>query len=283
MLELGILLGLGAALCWGLSDLFAKVAVTREKNFLPAHITGFCGIIILMVYNFLFPPANFPPLTIVYGLLPVGFLMSLGWWLFYHSLQKGLVSIQSAIGASYGLPAFLLGIPLLNEYPSILQMAGALLAMVSTFFLSLASLNIKKMKFDSNAMLALIASLCWGIALVLLAPFAKAYPPQIAVFSHVLFSFIFVTIFVLISGKQLFPKNRKNFIPAILASVDSIGLIFYYSAAAFFYTTLLAPVSSIYPIFTLAFAGYFLREKLKNYQFVSIIAILIGIIMISYP
>ena len=281
MISEGIFLGLAAALCWGISDIFAKIASTREENFVPIHIAGFFGLANMLIINLLFPPAGFPLFTIIYSMMPVGFFMALGWWLFYLSLQKGKISIQSAIGASYGLMVLAGGILFLGETPTLQQIFGGLAIIVSVFFLSLQKLGIRNIVFDNNALKALGAMLCWGIAFILLVPFAKSYPPQIAVLSHTFYTFVFVMIFILVSKKKLLPSKKRSLIPAILASVDSIGLFVYYSAAATFFTSLLAPVSSIYPVFTYALAYVFLGERLKRFQLASVAGILFGIMLIS--
>ncbi|MFH0971005.1 MAG: DMT family transporter [Candidatus Micrarchaeota archaeon] len=281
MVSEGILLGLGVALCWGVADFFAKIATTREKNYVPIHISAFFGFLILIAYNILSPPVGYAPFTIIFGIAPVAFLWAFGWWLFFLSLREGKVSVISSIGGSFGLVTLLLGMVVLGETPSILQILGALLIVISVFILSLGSLDLSKIIFDQDSLRATGAMICWGIGFIMIVPFAKAYPPQVSVLSHVMFTLIFTTLFVLISGKKFLPSRKRNFIPSIFASVDAIGNVIYYAAAATVYTSLLAPLSSIYPLFAVILAYLFLNERLKRFQIVSIAGILLGILLIS--
>ncbi|MFH1443237.1 MAG: DMT family transporter [Candidatus Micrarchaeota archaeon] len=282
MLSEGILLGLAAALGWGIADFFAKIAATREKNYLPIHISAFCGFLIILLYDYFFPPENYPFLTILPEIAPVAFLMAFGWWLFYLALQRGKVSVISTIGGSYGLITLLLAMIFLGEAPSPIQILGALILIASVFSLSLQNLDLKKTAFDKDALLAVGAMVCWGVAMVMLVPFAKAYPPQVTVLSHTFFSFIITTLLVISSGRRLLPSRISNLLPSILASTDAIGLVFYYIAAATFFTSLLAPISSIYPIFTVILAYLFLKERLEKHQLISVFLILLGIFLISW-
>jgi transporter family protein len=208
--------------------------------------------------------------------------MSIGWWLFMLSLRSAKISIQGPVSASYGLVTLILGIMILGEAPTLLQIMGALLVIIGAISVSLESTNLRKMSFNKDVVFAIIASISWGIAFVIMVPFAKAYPPTIAFQSHIFFSFIFSSAIVVITGKKFLPEKKIDFLPSIgLGICDSVANLAYYTAAAFFFTSLLAPLSSIYPVFTIILAYIFLKERLQKHQFLSILTILTGIMLIS--
>jgi drug/metabolite transporter (DMT)-like permease len=280
-LEFGVLAGLGAAVCWGLADFFDKIAVSKEKNFMPIHIAATFGFLAMVAINLLFPASNFSFPTIIWQIAPVSLLMSFGWWLFMLSLWEGKITVQSAIGASYGLITLPLGMLVLKEYPLPVQILGAIILIASIFLLSLETRSLRKISFNKTAIMAICAMVCWGVAFILLAPYAKTYPPQIAVLSHTFFSMLFSWTIVLLTKKRILPTKKIHLVPAMLAGVDVFGLFIYYWAAATFLTSLLAPISSIYPLFTAILAYFFMGERLKNLQIASIVGVLVGIILIS--
>lgn len=282
MVPLGVLYGLLAAAGWGTADFFAKISVTREKNFVPLHISNLVGFILITAYLALYPLPGFSLLQIIPSMAIVSFFMSCGWILFWLSLRSGKVSIQTPIGASFGLITLVLAVIFLGESPSLIQIMGAILVVLGVFVVSLPKFSLKVITFDRNAVMAMVAAICWGIGYIFLAMFAKGLPPLIAFQSQIFFSSLFTVLFTIAYGNKLFPSRLSNLLPPLATGiVDGGGLLAYFLGIYYLQTSLLAPISSTYPVFAIILSWLFLKETLKRYQVASVATIIIGIILIS--
>ncbi|MEK6954261.1 MAG: EamA family transporter [Candidatus Micrarchaeota archaeon] len=281
MLSTGILLGIAAAFFWGCADFFAKIAVTREKKFIPIHISNFVALLVIIGYNLLNPTPGYSLFTIVPSVILVSISMTGGWWFFWKSLQSGKLTLQTAVGASYGFITLILAVLFLGEKPTFLQVLGAFAIVCGVFLLS-GFRSLKKAKFDMNIFMAFLAALSWGSSYFFLAPILKVHPIGVVLMSHMFFSQFVSFGIVILTGNRLLPRDLNNLKPVMAAGlVDSLGIICYYVAAGTILISLLAPISSMYPVFTAFLAFIFMNERLTKEQLAFVGMIIIGILLIS--
>ncbi|MFH1750586.1 MAG: DMT family transporter [Candidatus Micrarchaeota archaeon] len=281
MLSIGLILGISAAFFWGAADYFAKIAVTREKKFIPIHVSNFIGLLVIVAYNLLFPTPGYSIFAIIPQVALVSITMTGGWWFFWNSLQSGKLTLQTAVGASYGFITLVLAVLLLGERPTELQIVGAVSIVLGVFLLS-GFRSFKRAQFDWNIFLAFLAALSWGFGYYFLAPIIKVNPVGVVLVSHMLFSQFVSFGIVILTGYRLLPKNLKNLKPVVMAGLaDSLGIVCYYIAASTLLMSLLAPISSMYPVFTALLAYIFMRERLSKWQIAFVAMIIIGIMLIS--
>ena len=282
MVSEGIMLGLLAAAGWGTADFFAKISVTREKKFVPLHISNLVGLFLITAYIFFYPVPGYSFLQIIPSMFFVSFFMSIGWILFWLSLREGKVSIQTPIGSSFGLITLILAIIFLGESPSMVQILGAILVVSGVFVASLPKFSLKVISFDRNALMVMVAAVCWGIAYIFLAVYSKGVPPMVAFQSEIFFSSIIALIFTIAYGNKLLPSKPSNLLPPLVTGiVDGGGLLAYFLAVYTLQTSLLAPISSTYPVFAILLSMIFLKETLRRYQLASVATIILGIFLIS--
>lgn len=124
----GLLLGLGAALMWGLTDVCAAIAGQRLGSLrvlATSQLAGVVGLIILALALGEGLPTD--PGIVVLGIL-VGLAGAGAYLSFFTALRIGPLSVVSPISAAYGGLTVVLAVIFLGESLSLAQAAGSALA-----------------------------------------------------------------------------------------------------------------------------------------------------------
>jgi uncharacterized membrane protein len=293
---MGILLGLATALCWGSADLFARFATRRIGTFrtmLYMQTCGFCLLTLAMPrlggWGHLFDGSGWRPWA--WGIL-AGVLNTSSTLALYRSFEIGKLSVVAPISASYPVLTMLLS-----------ALTGERLTPLRLFGLTLTSLGVilvargEQTPDDANVIdaqtqpekkrlgvgWALFSAVCFGIMFWLLglrvAPLLGG-PPSVWVIR--LTSAAATALVMLVARQSTAPPPRRD-VPWIfgVGLLDTSAYVFNNYGMLHEQTSVVSVLASLYGAVTVALAALFLREKVSPSQWLGILAIFIGIILIS--
>ena len=84
-----------------------------------------------------------------------------------------------------------------------------------------------------------------------------------------------------ISKKKIsFPKNVALFV-ILIGILESVGFMAFGAGISLEYTSIIAPITSVTPAITIILARVFLKEILELNQKIGVIAVLIGLVLLS--
>jgi len=285
VLALGILFAIVALLSWGIADFFAKKAIDKvgyKTSLLLNHATAFVPLIVLAVFFFKLPTFS---VGLVLITVSAGILGIVGYAFLYRGFQKGNVSVVSPISASWSVITTLLAVFIFQETLMPLQIIGVIAVFVGVFFASTNFAELKKsvrQGRSSGVSDGLISMVAWGITYTLLKPMTTAYGPIIALF------FLRITaITILFSATKITKTKISTPTKLIYLFIGTAGLLDLLGFVAFNFSistefvSIVGPIAATAPAVTVILAYFFLKEKMVNNQKIGIIAILVGLALIS--
>lgn len=183
-------------------NVFQKLLTTKGES---SSVINFYSYLGLMLIGFMI---SFKPIFHLELLTPVlimGFLGSLGNYFIIKALSCGELSTLAPINSYKPIVALVFGIFLLNEMPTATDLAGIVLIILGTFFLSSYKTLFNKATF--YRFLALIFS---GLEAIFIKKIILLSNIQSAFLYWAISGFIFAAIFVILSKHKL-KIERCNF------------------------------------------------------------------------
>jgi len=133
------------------------------------------------------------------------------------------------------------------------------------------------------AVYSALALLAWGLWAFLPKVAIGFLDPKTAFMFEVIGGAVTGMFAILILHPQLTAMEVRGIIPAFLTGVlGYIGLLCFMYAIRDGKICVVAPLTALYPVVTVAFAMLFLKEKINVVQFAGIILALISVVLISY-
>jgi len=293
---MGILLGLVTALCWGSADLFARFATRRIGTFrtmLCMQICGFCLLTLVMPrlggWGHLFDGTGWQPWA--WGIL-AGVLNTSSTLALYRSFEIGKLSIVAPISACYPVLTMLLS-ALTGERLTLLRLFGLVLTIVGVILVArgeqtpdeanLINENTQPAKKHLGVGWALFSAFGFGIMFWLLG--LRVVPllgssPSVWV---IRLTSVAATALVMLVARQSRALPLRRDAPWILGVglLDTSAYVFNNYGMMHEQTSVVSVLASLYGAVTVALAALFLREKVSGSQWLGIVAIFIGILLIS--
>jgi len=275
---LSILLALAASLAWGFADFGAGVGARRLPLFVVATFTQVAGLAlasaVVAASGEAAPSAAQAGWAAFAGVVGV-----VGIAAFYRALAIGTMGIIGPITATASIVPVVYGLAR-GERPSVLQGVGVALAVVGVVAASREHDLERVRRFGAGVGLALIAAVCFGGALIGLS---RAAPGGIgwAVLTMRAVAIPPVVGAALLLGPRL-PGSRRGWLLLLGVGVGDTGATLLYAAA----TTrgllsVVAVLSSLYPIVLVVLARLLLAERVARAQLAGVAVALGGVALIS--
>lgn len=269
---------------YGVSDFFGAIGSRKIGAFQAAMISRGISLVTLLIIFFIFfklPPI--PPTTIlILGI--TGLLGTFGLLALYKGFKVGNVSIVSPISSSWAMITVLLGIIFLQESLTNLQLLAIALIILGTISSSIKLSEFKKLNSKtlvSGAVYAFIAMLSWGLMYFLINVLVKAlgwFPPILFLIA---FSVLYLAIYFKASKMKLAKMKPVLGILALVSILDTIAFLAYSIGATSNDVIIVAPIAAAAPAITIILAIARFHEKLETSHKIGIVAIIIGLIVIS--
>lgn len=282
-----IIFGLSALFGWGVTDFLAAL-VSRKIGNVSAVFWSTIGGLILMLLYFSFTHGSFViPLSALLILLISGILQAMGGLSFYKALEVGKVSLASPIASSFAMWTVLLSLIFLHEKLTSIQAIAVVLVLCGTFLVSsnlkLLKKDLTKAFSDKGVLLAFLASIFWGVSFTIYSPILREYGWLPSVISLRVSVLIGTILFALIFRQKItFKPNKRSVRYLFIMSFTDVVAYFGYSIGLEHgYTAVVSPVAAAFPFVTVLLARIILKEKIVLNQFLGIVAIIGGVILLS--
>jgi len=273
------LIGLLAAAGWGTSDYLAAHASRKHSVAWAALMTQVVGIVVMgAIALFAGHPPNITFSDI--SLLISGSLMyTLALLLFYYCFTIGSISLTSAIVGAYSLVSVPIAVIFFREHLNIAQIAASIMIVAGLVAITLRTGS----KASTRGLVcAFGAMLLWGISIPMLKPVAL----------HT--GWVWLTLFMCILRTAWtvllqFKVLKREYQPVQLRSPVLVGAalsqlggnIALHIGLTFGLVAIIAPTSSVGPLFAIIPAVVFLHERLTRQQVLGLIGVLAGVAVIA--
>jgi drug/metabolite transporter (DMT)-like permease len=300
-MPIGLLAGLGAALCWGTLDLFSALASRRVGSLLVTTGMQVVGAVLVWAVAIVTAtPLPTDPFVLV-GATLVGMAGAGAYLSYFTGLRIGPISVVSGMVAAYGGLTVVLAVVFRGETLTVVQAAGAAIATLGVVLTGLAfDQGLRNTRFASPGVafavvaLVLFATMSIGTDIVIdRAPWLEVLlvsRSSIALFSVVILVAA-VTVFRGPAAVMIEPAEGgdgrvdRRVIGAILLSgfLDIVGLMSFSYGLENAETWLVGLASSFGPAVTIVVAVAMLGERLRPVQWIGLGGILAGMIAIGLP
>jgi drug/metabolite transporter (DMT)-like permease len=300
-MPIGLLAGLGAALCWGTLDLFSALASRRVGSLLVTTGMQVVGAVLVWAVAIVTAtPLPTDPFVLV-GATLVGMAGAGAYLSYFTGLRIGPISVVSGMVAAYGGLTVVLAVVFRGETLTVVQAAGAAIATLGVVLTGLAfDQGLRNTRFASPGVafavvaLVLFATMSIGTDIVIdRAPWLEVLlvsRSSIALISVVILVAA-VTVFRGPAAVMIEPAEGgdgrvdRRVIGAILLSgfLDIVGLISFSYGLENAETWLVGLASSFGPAVTIVVAVAMLGERLRPVQWIGLGGILAGMIAIGLP
>jgi drug/metabolite transporter (DMT)-like permease len=272
-----IALALAASLAWGLGDFLAGVKSRTLRVLTVLAISqalGFAAVLVWLTASGDSAPSGQATLTAVAA--GVGVCLGLG--ALYRGMAVGAMAIVAPVSAVSAVIPFIFGVAS-GERPGALQVAGIVLALAGV---ALASREPAERGGGRAAGvgLALVAALGFGLYFVFLDRAAEESVPWAVATARGTSSAIAVAVAVAVSASL---RPSRVHLPALVAVglCDVAANVLFGLASTRGFLSVVAVLSSLYPIVTVGLAALLLHERIAPAQRVGVAGALAGAALIT--
>lgn len=301
---MGVLLGLSAALGWGVADYMARFATRRVGAFRALMFMQLVGFLVLTVciaatghWTTFFPAFRW---SIWAWIVLTGVLSVLGALALYRSFEVGVLALVSPIAASYPALTVVLSI-LTGERLTRAHAAGVVIAICGVILAALAlpsppaASNSTAGTTDAIAasnhrrhMLrgvpwALAAALAFGVNYWILGfRVMPVFGGLASVWVIRLVSFLVLALLARPLGQSVqLPRGSTAWLIFFIGLTDTAGFIANNLAFKQEEIAVATVLASLYGVVTLFFAAVFLHERLGRRQWAGVALIFLGVALVS--
>jgi drug/metabolite transporter (DMT)-like permease len=282
----GILLGLGAALSWGLADYLAAVASRRTgalRVVFGFHLVSLALLAVLVV-------ASGESVRSVTGEDLAWFVLigALGWGSylgFYRALAIGPISIVSPIVSAYAAVTVVCAVLIGGE-----SLAGGVVAALTVLMIGvlLASSDLAQLRHVERlavlgVVLALLTAVLIGAFVFGVAYFSADYGWVVPILLARAFTAVFVAATALSTGDWRFPDRSPKLLAAIalIALVDTCGYVAFNFGIRHDETAVVATAAAPYAVVPIVLGVLLLAERPRPTQWAGVGLVLGGLVLLG--
>lgn len=284
--DMGITLGLGAALFWGLGD-FAITTLARyvgtARCLLYIQLFSLLSWIILLA---VFPheaTGGWNPwlLAALAGVFHVAGLSTT-----YRAFEIGTLSFVSPIASSFAIVTTLMFV-ISGDAPPTIALIGICLLVGGIVVATRATPSDGPVTLKGVPE-AIASALAFGIMFWLIyayvnGPLGDVYPLILLKIMSSSFATIYVARSPKVEPTGLPPISRLIFIAFLAALCDTLAWVSYLFGSRDSHGAVGTALASLFSVVTIVLAGIFLKERLNRYQWVGVAIVLGGILLVSLP
>jgi drug/metabolite transporter (DMT)-like permease len=277
---LAVALALGSSLAWGISDFLGGLksrSVALLTVLLVSQGTALILASVLVISRGEAPPGG---AFLVYAAL-AGLIETLGVAALYRGLAVGVMSIVAPIAATAPVVPVVVGI-VLGELPAALQAAGIALAVLGIVATACRrrSADVPRAVIASSVLFGLLTAIGFGSFYVAMDAASEGEIPWALLVARLTAVGIFVGVIVLARSRI---AARRSDLP-VIASIGVLVIAadsMYATATTHGLLSVVAVLSTLYPVVTIALARAYLNERIERAQQVGIAMTLCGVVAIA--
>lgn len=275
---MSILLALSASLAWGFADFGAGVGARRLPVLVVAALVQVFGLVIAALVVAVTQPSLPSAEQFVWAAF-AGAIGLVGIAAFYHALSVGTMGIvgpitatASAVPVAYGFAR--------GERPSTLQGIGVALAVIGVVAASIERQHDAPREIGAGVGFALLAALCFGGSLIGLSRAAGGGVAWGALTMRIA-AVPLVLLLVFTVAPRVVPARRMWLMLALVGAADTGATLLYGAATTRGLLSVVAVLSSLYPIVIVVLARVLLSERIARPQLAGVAVALGGVALIS--
>ena len=294
--SLGILLGLTAALCWGVSDFVARFAsrcIGAYRALLFMQIVGFVALSVYLVATGGFPRASsagWRPWALAFS---VGILNVLGSLALYYSFEVGVLTVVAPISSSYPAITVVLSV-LSGERIRSLNAAGLGLTLIGLILAAAsfstgptavgASHKTPHVWLSKGVGWSLVSMVAFGIMFWFLGFYVlPVLDPALSVWAIRISTASILLLAARPSRQSLrLPRGSVWWLLLAMGLMDTTAYVANNAGLQAGPVSILTVVASLYGAVTVLLSSLFLRERLARTQWLGVALIFAGIILVSH-
>ncbi len=284
-----VIFGLGAALGWGIADLWAAMSGRRigsGPTVLVAQVTGAVVISAVLV-------VVAPDLDRLWGLMgwlaPNAVLTALAYWTLYRGLELGPVAVVSPVLASYAVIPVLLAVVLLDESLGGWKAAGVAVTIAGAV---LTSTDLRALRAGTATR---PPGLSWAIASTLLfgvATFVVGWASQRAGslpslwFARTSSAAVFVVVALVLRVRRGAAREERRpasafGLAAAVGVFDLAGTLSYVWGSEVGLVSIVTAASAVYPVLPVLGGVLLLQERPAVNQYVGVGMVVGGLLLLG--
>jgi drug/metabolite transporter (DMT)-like permease len=276
---LSVLLALCASLAWGFADFGAGVGARRLPVFVVAAIVQGAGLAVALLAVLVTLPA-LPSASELAWAAFAGAIGLVGLAAFYRALSVGTMGIVGPITATASVVPLVYGLAR-GERPSVLQGIGVGLAVLGVVAASVEREHDEApRRLGAGVGLALVAAMSFGGSLIGLSRAAGGGVAW-SVLTMRIAAVPLVLLLVLLVGPRARPGRRTWQMLVCVGAADTGATLLYGAASTRGLLSVVAVLSSLYPIVIVVLARILLSERIARPQLAGVGVALCGVALIS--
>jgi drug/metabolite transporter (DMT)-like permease len=282
---MGIALGLGAALSWGLADYVATRAVRMTGTIrvvVGFHVVATVLLAILVLATGALGDVGLDdlPLFVVLGVLGWGSYVA-----FYAALRIGPISIVSPIVSGYAAVTVLLAVVILGERLSTAELVAIVVSLAGVV---LVSVDVRAVGHPgrARALGTVLAVATMGVIGAFV--FGVSYrTDELGWLAPIFLARGFTLLFLLGHARfarVLGPRDRRPVVLgaiALLAVLDTAGYVFFTIGTTHEQTAIVAAATAPYALVPVALGVALLHERPARSQWAGIALVLVGLVVLG--
>lgn len=284
-MSLGIIYAIISMVGFGLANTVSKIAIkdigAKQTIFWRNLITSLGFLIVFLLFSSQYQ------LTLIYFIVAIliGVLGFIPFYLFYKAQNIGKLGIINPIANSYMLFTVIFSVIFFGENLTLIQIFSIIVILIGLILISINFNDIKNSELidmKKGIPLAFISCLLWGLTFTLFKIPVNLIGPILTSLIVDFIGFLLV-MSLLYSRKEKFVKPTKStlFSLFIVGIGGFLGLLFFNLGIKISNVSLISAISSTNPIIAVIFGGIYYNEKLRKLQYLGILIVLIGIILIT--
>lgn len=285
---MGILLGLATALAWGSSDFLARFVTRRIGTLRSLFYMQTWGFLLLTLFlivthfwGHLFDGSGWRPWA--WGFLAGG-CNTVAMFSFYRCLEVGKVAVVAPLSASYPVLTLLLSM-FSGERLTILRACGIAVTLLGVIFVARGEAGSDESSKNAKQGIAwaLFAAIAFGLLFWILGLRIIATTGPYASLWLIRMTGSLVSLSALLLKRLPVFKSlgTSNWQPTVMGFLDTGAFALSNRGMQMEQVSVITVLSSLYGAVTVVLAALFLRERVSRIQWLGIIAIFAGILLIS--
>lgn len=293
---MGIILGLTGAVCWGVADFSARFASRRVGAYRTLFYMQFFGFLALTIFlkatggfrHGIAPGWQPWALAVVAGVLNMAASLSL-----YHSFEVGVMSIVAPVSSSY--PALTVALSLLSgERIGALRgaglavtLAGVILAATSFASATKRATSVAvasgRARMAKGVIWAIFAAVGFGVLFWFLGFYVvPAVGSGVSVWVMRMTAIVSLLVVALPARQTLrMPRGNVWWLLAAVGLMDTAAFVANNAGLHVGPVSVVSVLASLYGAVTVILSWIFLRERLERTQWLGIVLIFAGVILVS--
>ncbi len=276
---MGIEFALGALFFYGITLAVAKKSIEkigRVRAIAYNYVALSLGAIIIGIalgIDFSFPVDLIPSFALEVVMGAVGVIAA------YKALEAGKASVVSPITKTYAILTLFTSVIILSEPVTVMQMAGAMIVIVSSIIIAIDFRNIR---IEEGMKYMVISILARTYYFTFIKDFVNVLGPIKAIIFLESGIMAFIIIYYMLKGRDLsIPDLDNGRYSYISGAAVAIGSLFYGLSVKEIGAGLTVAISSGGPIVNCIISYLLLKEKLELQRYAAIVLIVLGLLIIN--